>query len=194
MKLLCTVFLMGMSFLHAYDLNYIAQSIKKVAAEKYFDVKVIYTLAQIESGFKPFKISMLTHPKNAQQFKKAENERVKVEVKNYFLDESLMQVSFHPQNLALSKSLVRVFKKQKLNFDVGLMQINSNNFGLLEIDSIFEPKYNISKAMVGLNFCSTKFQKTSEIIECYNSGTKLEKRMPYYKYFVKKYKKNFGDK
>jgi type IV secretion system protein VirB1 len=174
-------------------MKYVADSLSHVSKTKAFDVRVLYTLAQLESNFNPFKITMVVPSALAKKLYKSQTQRIKVVEHKYEANSTLKRVDFFPENLALAKSLAKTFKQQKLLFNAGLMQINSEKLDLIEIDSIFEPQYNLAKGIQSLDTCRRNFEKNHEIIECYKWGKQLKKDFPYYKAFIKQFNHNFGE-
>lgn len=180
------------NYLFAFSDQYIADAIKKISKKEEIDVRIIYTIVQIESNFKPFAISMTTSEKNAKEFQSIKNPHIKIYTKEYSLNKNKWIVSFYPENLAYAKALARAFKKQNFSFDVGIAQINTTNFNIEEIDYIFDPIYNLTKSSKVLKDCQKIKKDLKSTIECYNFGTKERGSYPYYNKFKTTYSKNFG--
>ena len=173
-----------------YDDVYISNAIKEVSKKYNISQELLYTIIDIESGFNPLCLSLVTNKEGAEKLKDANNEDIKIIANNY--KDKRYIVSLYPKNIDISKAIAHAFKEQKLSFDVGLAQINSINFKKDEIDTIFEPIFNLEKSAKVLQTCSDVYENTQEIIECYNRGMVNKKSYPYYARFVKSYNKNFG--
>ncbi|RXI43424.1 conjugal transfer protein [Malaciobacter mytili] len=197
MRYLTFIFCLNFTYLFAFDNLYIANAIKEVSKKKQIDSRVLYTIVDIESGFKPFSIGLSTNEENAKEFLKLRSKKLKIIASEY--KENKWNLSFLPisnsylERLKLAKSIARAFKVQGFNFDVGLAQINATNFQIEEIDYIFDPRYNLLKSATILNGCQNLKESLKDIIECYNYGTKKRSSYLYYKRFEKSYYKNFGD-
>lgn len=194
MKIIYTLILtiLFQSSLFAFSNQYIADAIKEISKKENIDMRIIYTIVQIESDFQPFAISMTTSKKNAKAFKSIKNPYIKINAREYNLNKDKWIVSFYPKNLAYAKALARAFKQQNFSFDVGIAQINTINFNIEEIDYIFDPIYNLTKSSKVLKDCQKIKKDLKNTIECYNFGTKKRGSYPYYKKFEATYSKNFG--
>ncbi len=190
-KNILTILLMH-NFLFAFDNTDIAKAIKEIALRENIDQRILYTIAKIESNFKPFAICMTTSKENALQFKQIQNPNIKIIASEYKYNKNKWIISFYPKNLLYAKALATAFKKQNFSFDVGLTQINTTNFKLEEIDYIFDPKYNLLKSSKVLKSCLKMKKDIKKTIECYNYGTKHRNSYPYYTKFKKAFSKSFG--
>jgi type IV secretion system protein VirB1 len=182
----------GISSSFAFSDMYIANAIKSTATKENIDQRILYTILDIESDFKPFAICMLTTKENALKFKNINNPNIRIKASEYKYNPKKWAVSFYPNSLGLAKALTRAFIKQGFSIDVGLSQINSVNFSMMEVDYIFEPNYNLLKSSKVLKDCAKSKKDLEKTIECYNYGFKERGIYPYYNRFVKSYNKNFG--
>ena len=86
-------------------------------------------------------------------------------------------------------SIAQVLYARKINFDLGLAQINSVNFKENEIPKMFEPKYNLIKANNVLAQCAEYYRiSPKSTIECYNKGFRKHRNYAYFQKFLKAYK------
>ncbi|EAH8851399.1 lytic transglycosylase domain-containing protein [Campylobacter lari] len=161
----------------------ISEALKMSAIKYNIDKKILYTIAKIESGFNSNIIAFISKKK---WIIKGKN----IIVKNFkYKNNFLIQVRGDLDSL---KKISSILIKNGYKIDVGLMQINSQNFKLDELDFIFEPKYNISKSISVLKNCKEKFKILKDTVECYNKGTNIGKKYNYYNKFVENYIKDFG--
>ena len=171
------------SFAYAdFSKHTIAESLKQVAREEQIDVKLLYSIAKIESNFEPLIVAFTSGSRN-YHFKNA-----KVSVKSY-KDKYLIQVRADEYTL---KDIVRKLINAGINVDVGIMQINSINFSDNELNHIFKPKYNIQKSTQVLKNCNAKFFTLKETIECYNKGFRKKKTYDYYTKVKDSFLASFG--
>lgn len=159
------------SFAYAdFSKHTIAESLKQVAREEQIDVKLLYSIAKIESNFEPLIVAFTSDRKNYRF------ENAKVSVKPY-KNKYLIQVRADEYTL---KNIVRQLTNAGINVDVGIMQINSINFSNRELNQIFKPKYNIQKSTRILKNCNAKFYTLKDTIECYNKGFRKKNSYDYY--------------
>lgn len=181
MKILLVALIMIVS-LSAYNEEHIAKSLKKEAYFSNIDVKILYTIAKIESNFNPLIISFTSSHTNFN-FK---NLKKKISrYKNKYL------ISFTGEEKDLQEAL-KVLIKQGIKVDAGLMQINSVNFKENEIASIFKPSFNIEKSAFILKQCVSVKSTLKHSIECYNKGVKEVSSFDYYEKFKKNFLRDFG--
>ena len=171
------------SFAYAdFSKHTIAESLKQVAREEQIDVKLLYSIAKIESNFEPLIVAFTSGSRN-YQFKKA-----KVSV-NCYKDTYVIQVRADEYTL---KDIVRKLINAGINVDVRTMHINFINFSDNELNHIFKPKYNIQKSTQVLKNCNAKFFTLKETIECYNKGFRKKKTSDYYTKVKDSFLASFG--
>ena len=179
-----TLMIISMSNLMAYSKEEIAKSLKKQAEVHNIDKRVLYTIAKMESNFKPYVIAFVSSDKEITM------PNVLKKVTKYGNNKYLIQMKGTKENLiATTNELISM----GYLVDVGLMQINSQNFDESEVERMFEIDYNISKAVKVLKFCGKKKQVVSKTIECYNKGLKFNS-LSYYDRFKAHFLKDFGVK
>lgn len=173
------------SFAFAYSDKEIATAIKNQAKAAQIDERVLYTLAKIESGFKPFLISFVSeHNLEFYQF----GVGIKAKISPYG-NKFIISLSGNKANIIkLAKSMIR----DNFNIDVGLMQINSQNFKANEVEKMFELEYNIAKATSVLNKCGDKYTNLASVIECYNKGYRKNATLSYFNRFKTSFLKDFA--
>lgn len=171
------------SSLFAYSEKEISDALKRQAKIANIDEKILYTIAKIESGFKPYVISFISEHQN-YVFKS----NLKVSIKKYG-DKFIITLNGDKENII---STAKMLFKDEFSIDVGLMQINSKNFKADEIEKMFELDYNIEKATNVLKLCSDKYNELSRIVECYNKGYRKISQLSYFNRFKKSYLKDFA--
>ncbi|CAD7289530.1 hypothetical protein LMG7974_01607 [Campylobacter majalis] len=166
-------------FLNAkYSAQDIADGLKQASVISNIDKRVLYTIAKIESDFTPLIISFTSKNKDHSY------ENLKKSVSKY-KDKYL--ISFRGDESSLKLALKDLINKG-YKVDAGLMQINSVNFKIDEIEQIFDIKYNIDKSIAVLNMCILLNSNTKQAIECYNKG----KRSRYTSYdYYEKFKNSY---
>lgn len=181
MKIVFLIFL-TLNLVFANNLD-IANALKCNAIRYGIDKKILYTIAKLESNFETNIIAFLSDEKWNITGKSVKIKNIKY--KNKFL----VQIR---ANLNELKQIATYLIQKGYKIDVGLMQVNSTNFNLNELDAIFKPNYNIKKAVVVLKQCKNKFKNIKNTIECYNKGNRIGKKYDYYQRFVNHYIKDFG--
>ncbi|EFP2932858.1 lytic transglycosylase domain-containing protein, partial [Campylobacter jejuni] len=178
MKIIILMFLtFSLSFCNINSKE-IANALKYNALKYNIDKKILYTIAKIESNFNTNVIAFVSDKKV-----NIIGKNIKIKNLNY-KNKYLIQISSDINTL---KKIAIFFIQKGYKIDVGLMQINSQNFTLQELDYIFNLDYNISKAVDILYQCKNKFKNVKNTIECYNKGNKLGKNYDYYKRFLSHY-------
>ena len=178
MKIIILMFLtFSLSFCNINSKE-IAKALKYNALKYNIDKKILYTIAKIESNFNTNVIAFVSDKKV-----NIIGKNIKIKNLNY-KNKYLIQISSDINTL---KKIAIFFIQKGYKIDVGLMQINSQNFTLQELDYIFNLDYNISKAVDILYQCKNKFKNVKNTIECYNKGNKLGKNYDYYKRFLSHY-------
>lgn len=170
------------SFLMAFSEQEISSALKRQAKAANIDEKVLYTLAKIESGFRPFLISFVSEHQN-YQFGGVKSKATRYGNKYIITIEGDKKAV-----IKIAKTLI----KDDFNIDVGLMQINSQNFKASEIEKMFELDYNIAKATKVLALCQDKYSNVASIIECYNKGYKQNSKFSYFNRFKQSYLRDFA--
>lgn len=166
-----------------YSNQNIADSLRSASAKSNIDKRVLYTIAKIESGFKPLTISFTSYSKD---FSYPNLKRKVGKYKDKYI------ISFSGKEDDLKPAVFDLISKG-YNVDCGLMQINSVNFKKSEIDKIFKLDYNIAKSVKVLSSCINLKGKMSDSIECYNKGTRrFYTSYDYYKNFKYYYLKSFA--
>lgn len=168
--------------LFGYTQEEIASALKRQAQNANIDVKILYTIAKIESGFRPHIISFVN---NTREIKIG---GVNMSISPYG-KKFIVNLSGNPQNLIKT---AKMLIKDGFLIDVGIMQINSQNFKVDEIEKMFELDYNIEKAASILKLCQNKYENTHRIIECYNKGYRKKETFNYFNRFKQSFLKDFA--
>jgi len=178
----------------------ISEAIIYIAQKYHIDSSTIYTLASIESNFEPYVITIETTPQIAQLLETLRELGLKIVTGGTTFHSKQAIVNIYPQDIAMAQYIAEILKQNEYDFDLGLMQIHSNNFTLEETARLFYPKNNIEKSMKILSTCMKKFSVKKNQIECYNRGAgNLRKALdkhklayPYYKRYIKHYNRYFN--
>lgn len=181
-KLMAILLFVLQSFSFAYSEQEISEALKRQAKLAKIDEKVLYTIAKIESGFKPYLISFVSEHQN-YIFK-----NLQINIKKYG-DRYIVSLSGSKENIIKT---AKMLFKDEFSIDVGLMQINSQNFKADEIEKMFELDYNIEKATTILKLCNDKYSEIARIIECYNKGYTKVSQFSYFNRFKKSFLKDFA--
>lgn len=162
----------------------IAKALKENSQQAGIDGRILYTIAKIETNFNPLTIAFVSK----EHYKPFKNTKT---LKQKYKDRFLYSISSNDKDVLIehARDLI-VLKKESV--DVGLMQINSINFSLDELDNMFDLNYNIAKSLKVLDICCVKYSNVKEIIECYNKGFRQHKYNDYYTKFKKSFTKDFG--
>lgn len=168
----------------------IADAIHDVSNQSGVDARIYYSIIEIESGFNPYTLSMVVDGKVLEATKKLPKENFNVKVSPY-KEKYLTSIFAYSEDDIIN--LAKILYEFDFNIDMGLMQISKQHIDKEEIDSIFNPKYNIIKGSNVLADCAKKYKVLSQSIECYNRGYISKKSLVYYKKFVKSFNNNFGD-
>ncbi|ECK2550142.1 lytic transglycosylase domain-containing protein [Campylobacter jejuni] len=183
MKILFLMFLTFSLSFCSVDSKEIANALKYNAYKYNINKKILYTIAKIESNFKINIITFVSEKKwniNGGGIKTKNNK---------YKNKYLVQIE---GNIYSLKKITSYLIQNGYKVDVGLMQINSQNFNLNELNDVFTIDYNIKKAISILEQCKNKFQSIKNTIECYNKGNRIGKKYDYYQKFVNNYIKDFG--
>ncbi|NLK66937.1 MAG: lytic transglycosylase domain-containing protein [Campylobacteraceae bacterium] len=187
------VFLLLSKFLFAYSYEEILYTIRDVARKEGVANRILYTIVKIESNFEPFAMSFLTNEENAFYYKGLENQNITIKISNYSLDNSKWVVSMYPKSEIYAIEVLKQLLKSGFSVDVGLGQLNSQNFETHEIDYVFNPTYNLTKCSRVLRMCfNIKNKDMQKTIECYNYGVRNRNSNPYYKRFYEHYMREFN--
>ncbi|ECP7254002.1 transglycosylase SLT domain-containing protein [Campylobacter jejuni] len=179
------IFLLGLlSLSFAYSDEQIAAMLKKQANKSGIDARVLYTVAKIESGFNPFIISFVSKTKK-NNYGKIATTTIKP-YKDRFI------VNIESKNIKVLSRIAKELISEGYKVDIGLMQINSQNFNTQEIENMFELETNIAKATEILNQCGIKFGTVKNTIECYNKGYKQGTVLTYFNRFKNSFNRDFG--
>lgn len=162
----------------------IARSIIKHSIKSGIDPKIVYTIAKIESGFKPLAIAFTTSQNQGFEFDEA------VVRRQAYKDKYLISIS--PSSKRAAKAIAKELIGRGYRVDVGLMQINSINFKASELDMILDIDGNIKKSLEVLSICQQHYGNTKNIIECYNKGFNADRADDYYNRFKKSFNRDFG--
>ena len=166
-----------------YSPQKIADELKSAGIKHGIDVRVLYTIAKLESQFTPLVISFVS--KNTNHNFKNLNKKIRKYKDSYI-------ITLYGTENDLQSALRELLKDKKLRVDVGLMQINSVNFKTSEIDKIFKLQYNIDKSSEILKKCISLKINFKDSIECYNKGTKKAVQYSYYNRFKTSFHKDFA--
>ena len=179
----------------------IAESIKYVSNKYNIPIKTYFTIMGVESNFKPLVIAIETNSKTATILEKLRETGLKIVLVGKTFHSKNRIVDIYPPDLDTAIFIAKSLKQLGFTFDIGLMQINSVNFSLNDIDKLFYPKENLEKASKILKTCSKIYKTLKLQLECYNRGSKnLSKALnagldyaPYYKRYKKYYKEYFKE-
>ncbi|HHO42671.1 MAG TPA: hypothetical protein ENN12_04865 [Epsilonproteobacteria bacterium] len=175
----------------------VGEAMIKVAKNYNIKPEILYTIASIESNFEPLAIAVETSRESAEILSKLRSLNIRVvfgDRKTYHSKKSL--ISIYPNDYEDAILIIGLLEKYKFSFDVGLMQINTWNFTLDEVEEMFVPEKNLEKAAIVYNDCRHHFKTTPNRVECYNRGVKNLKRAlqgknknykPYWERFKKHY-------
>jgi hypothetical protein len=180
----------------------VANSIIK-ASEKYnINPKILYTLASIESNFHPMVITVETTEESARVLSTLRRAGVRVvfSPKAKTFHSGLSIIDIYPDSTEIASYIIKLLKKHKFCFDVGLMQINTVNFSVKEAEKMYYPEKNIDRAARVFAGCQKRFNSIIHQVECYNRGAgnlksalrKNKRYYPYWRRFRRHYKNYFG--
>lgn len=179
------LFLLSLNANSFSELN-IAKNLILYARANNLDERALYTIAKIESGFKPLIISFTSPTKN---FGFKGQEGIKVKVAKYGKKYLISMSSKNRSSLAqVATDLI----KRGYKVDVGLMQINSIHFNPEQTYEMFDLQNNISFSIKVLRQCMTIFGDSPKAIECYNKGNNAKRHSDYYAKYKKSFYKDFG--
>lgn len=172
----------------------IADALKVVSYKTEIDVRILYTIASVESGFEPYIISFLSNDKKLIKslkngFYKSEN--FKININNYDSKRYIVSISSYDKEQMIN--LAQYLWDMDFNIDFGLMQISKQNLKKAEIKEIFDPTYNIAKSTQILYGCSRFYKDLKNTIECYNKGFSKKSKYNYYAKFDTNFNKFFGE-
>ena len=173
----------------------IADSIHYISNKYGIKMESIFTLISVESGFKPLVITIETNSKTAKILENLRNIGIKIKTGGNTFHSKQAIVDIYPNSLKMAVFIAKNLKKLGYTFDVGLMQINSINFSINQINNIFYPKVNLEKASKVLKSCTRQYSSLKLQLECYNRGSSnlskaLKNGLSYYPYW-EKYKEHY---
>ncbi|TEY00719.1 transglycosylase SLT domain-containing protein [Campylobacter sp. US33a] len=186
MSRLMSLLLISIIECFAYSKEEIAYMLKKQALYSQIDARVLYTVAKIESGFNPFIISFVSTTNKNFNYDKVVKTTIKPYQNNKFI------VNIESKDVEKLVNITKDLIEDGYKVDVGLMQINSQNFSKSEIKKMFELKTNILKATEILKLCGIKYQNIKNTIECYNKGYRQGEVLTYFNRFKESFNKDFG--
>lgn len=170
----------------------IENSLKVVSHKSDLDVRILYTIASIESNFNPYVISFITSDINL--LKKLENgfknTKYTLKYSKYNKKQYIINISSEDEKEMIK--IANFFWDMDFNIDFGIMQISKQNLTKNETEYIFSPFYNISKSSNILLSCNEKYKDLKNVIECYNKGFIKKNKYNYYAKFQNNYNKFFG--
>lgn len=186
------IFFIMLNSAFSYTYEEILYTIRDVSQKEGVASKILYTIIKIESDFNPFAMSFLTNQENALYFKSLENKNIAIKTSSYSLNSNKWVVSMYPKTEIYAVEVLKQLLKNGFSVDVGLGQLNSQNFEDYEIDYVFNPTYNLTKCANVLRMCfNIKNKDMQKTIECYNYGVRNRKSNPYYSRFYEHYMKEF---
>lgn len=181
MKILA-VLAIAFKFVVAYNLDSV---IDEVALISGVDKQVYLSIVKIESNGKQNIIAFNGSDNFYNYLKGLKEIDSSLEIKKYSPNRIVI---YSPNN---SSSIVAIAKELYLlqkSFDLGIAQINSQNFSYEEIPLMLDIKYNIIKANNILADCRARFHLSiPSSIECYNKGYINHQGYSYYKKFMQSY-------
>lgn len=184
--LLIFFFVIGLQANNFSEYN-IAKHLILQARANNIDEKALYTIAKIESGFKPLIISFTSAKRN---FGFKGKEGVKVKIARYNSRKYIISISSKNRNdlAQIATDLI----KRGYRVDVGLMQINSIHFKPEQTYEMFDLSRNINFSANVLRQCMAIFGDSPNAIECYNKGNNAKKHKDYYAKYKRSFYKDFG--
>ena len=136
----------------------IANSLKIVSHQSNLDIRVLYTIASIESNFNPYLISFITNDINL--LKKLDSgfkgTRYKFKFDKY--DQQYIANISSENEEEMMKIASFLWDMDFINMDFGIMQISKQNLTQNETKYIFNPLYNMNKSSNILSTCNEKYK------------------------------------
>lgn len=168
----------------------IADAIRYVSGKSGVDARIYYSIIDIESNFKPYIIGMIANDTVLKALKNLPSETYSVKSSQYGSKYLTSVFSDNKEDIVkIAKALYRL----DFNMDMGLMQISKQHIKEDELESVFNPRYNIIKGSNILAECVEKYKVLPQSIECYNKGFKKKSALAYYQKFANSFNSNFGD-
>lgn len=162
------------------------------------DRRLIHTFIDIESGFKPYLITITAPNTYAELLKKSISkvygDSVKITSGTYSLNTKKTIINVTSQSEPVIIDVARnLYKANIPNFDMGIMQINVCHIkDIGEINRIFNPKINMLYGIKHVHACYDKYgDNIKEVVECYNKGMKPKYSYEYYSKFYHSFTKFF---
>ncbi|MDR1554929.1 MAG: transglycosylase SLT domain-containing protein [Campylobacteraceae bacterium] len=168
----------------------IVDAINYVSEKSGVDARIYYSIIDIESDFQPYSISMVINGTILKAIANLPAESYSAKSSRYN-DKYLISVFSHSEEEIVE--LAKALYDFNFNIDMGLMQISKQHVKKDELESIFNPKYNIIKGNNILANCVKKYKVLSQSIECYNKGFRKKETLKYYKKFANSFNSNFGN-
>lgn len=165
----------------------------KDAAKKYnISKNVLYSIAKVESNLKPLAIG--TMPRNKTEGKRLIKYLNMIDCKHKVGEKDYTRVSIFPKDKEQAKLAYMIIDKFRINYDLGLVQINRWNVEKRNLDVyklLFDEKYNV---MVGAKILSECIGYNNgnvhDSLECYNKGTNKKKyNRSYSNKIIREYRK-----
>ena len=177
-----------------YSESHIAELVLEKARKYNVDPKILYTIIKIESAFDPFAIAVETSYASAMMLKSLASDNIKILIGRTY-HSRIWLASIFTKSESDAIFIIKLLKKLKFGFDVGLMQINTGNFDSKEVAGMIYPENNIEKGAKIFKSCTKQFKTFKNKVECYNrGGGNLRKSLrkgntysPYYKRYIKNY-------
>lgn len=161
----------------------INQIIADISKQSSVDKKVYYSIIKIESDWENNIIAFNANKKFYNELKPLK--KIIGDMTLKFLKPNRIVIIADRESMV---SIAQSLYKRKVNFDLGLAQINSVNFTYDEIPTMFNPKYNLIKANNILAQCAERYRiSPKSTIECYNKGFRNHKGYSYFNKFIKAY-------
>ena len=161
----------------------VSDIIADIAKQSGVDKKVYYSIVKIESDWENNLIAFNSNKKFYNELKPLK--KIIGDMSLKFLRPNRIIIIADRESII---SIAQGLYKRKINFDLGIAQINSVNFAYDEIPAMFNPKYNLIKANNVLAQCAERYRiSPKSTIECYNKGFRNHKGYAYFNKFLKAY-------
>ena len=175
--------LISLLFASCFAKQPISEIIADISKQSSVDKRVYYSIIKIESDWENNIVAFNASKKFYNELKPLK--KIIGDMTLKFLKPNRIVIIADRESMV---SIAQSLYKRKVNFDLGLAQINSVNFTYDEIPTMFEPKYNLIKANNVLAQCAERYRiSPKSTIECYNKGFRNHKGYSYFSKFIKAY-------
>lgn len=160
------------------------------ADERYnIDYRLLYSLAKVESGCNKYAIGAYTKKRVLAQRAVALMKKTGIKFKHHHET----YIAVYPKDEKEFHTALAIIKKNRLKYDVGIMQISSGNIenNNWKIDDLLSTEYNISTGASILRECFDRSKDVYKALECYNKGFKKTYSWSHSNKVVSLYKKMY---